>query len=234
MLPEDVPLVGKISDNLCLSGGAKGADTAWGEEAFKAGHQVIHWSFEGHKCFGAPEHTIKLDEETLKQADERLEMANESLKRHLSYHKPWLINLLRRNWFQVQHAEEVWVVGALSDRAAIKGNESSSKHPDKLGIDGGTAWACQMYLDRFREKQNELAKISPLPADPEIIQFKLIFYDQIKRKVYCFNPAWNCWCWQQIDDTILLPPKGIYAAIGSRDLQESGKAYIWHLYNDPR
>lgn len=233
MLPKDVPFVGKLSDDLCLSGGARGADATWGEEAAKFGHQVIHWSFEGHKSFGNPEHTVILDEETLKQADERLEMANESLKRHLPYHKPWLMSLLRRNWFQVQYAEEVWVVGNLTERASIEDQDRHiTQHTDKLGIDGGTAWACQMYLDKFIEKRHEMYKISPmLPLEPELFQFKLVFYDQITELSYTFNPTSRRWI-------NIFPvtghPTGIYAAIGSRNLNDAGKAYILQVYNDPR
>ena len=46
MVPDDVPFLGKLADDVCLSGGARGADVTWGINAKKAGHQVIHWSFK--------------------------------------------------------------------------------------------------------------------------------------------------------------------------------------------
>ena len=61
--------------------------------------------------------------------------------------------------------------------------------------------------------------------------FKLIFWEQIDRLLYQFNPITEQWQDLLADDTII-SPKGIYAAIGSRDLQEDAKDYIRDLYND--
>jgi len=118
----------KNSDNICLSGGAQGADVFWGQEAFNKGHQVIHWSFDGHKFHSPINQTVKLDLDLLKEADIHLEKANKTLKRFLPYHKLWIINLLRRNWFQVKYTKRVYGVGE------IKNNK----------IQGGTAWAFEM------------------------------------------------------------------------------------------
>ena len=38
-----------LNDNICFSGGARGADHAWGLMAEDQGHRVIHFSFKGHK-----------------------------------------------------------------------------------------------------------------------------------------------------------------------------------------
>lgn len=240
MKPDDVPLVAKISDgNLCLSGGAKGADATWGEEAAKIGHQVIHWSFEGHKSHGNPDHTIKLDEETLKEADIRLDEANLSLKRRVPYGKPWIVNLLRRNWFQVKYATTVYAVGSLNENAVMYDVDIiGSTHRirpnsiDHLGIDGGTAWACQMYLDYHLERQRQADELFETTQDDvyDLAELALIFYDQNKRDIFSYDLRHRCWrkptlkSWNS--SSLLLKPEGIYAAIGSRDLTPHGKEFI--------
>lgn len=235
MHPNDVPLIAKLSDgNICLSGGAAGADTLWGEEAVKLGHQVIHWSFEGHKYHCPSEHVVRLDLDLLKEADIHLEEANLSMKRYIPYYKPWLINLLRRNWFQVKYAHSVYAVGTLNDNAVISDvvfDPSITRFrlgPDvkvnRMGIDGGTAWACQMYLDYFLERDMEDGF-----CDDEW-EFKLIFYDQETKEFLQFNPYTSAW------HRTLMPmesPTGIYAAIGSRNLLPNGEAYIRLLMEGP-
>lgn len=228
MHPNDVPLIAKLSDgNVCLSGGASGADALWGEEAAKLGHQVIHWSFEGHKSHGAPEHTVRLDVEILKEADVHLEEANLSMKRSVPYHKLWLINLLRRNWFQVKHAGSVYAVGSLNENAVINVDPTDfrekrfrlgpDKKEDRMGINGGTAWACQMYLDYFLERDMEDGLCD------EEWEFKLIFYDQETKELLRFNPYTSAWHRIAHPPT---PPTGIYAAIGSRNLLPNSEAFI--------
>ena len=195
MKPEDIPFVGELSDNLMLSGGAKGADCYWAQAALAAGHQVIHWSFEGHKSHD-PDNTVKLDEETLKEADIRLEMANETLKRRIPYYKPWIINLLRRNWYQVRDVNQVWAVGKMKDGI----------------VQGGTAWATQMFMDLH---QGKYVTEEYIPT--------LFFFDQEEDQLY----YWGV-CVSQLTPipNSLNHPTGIYAAIGTRDLNDVGKAFI--------
>lgn len=203
MQPDDVPLIAKLSDgNVCLSGGAAGADLLWGEQAAKLGHQVIHWSFDGHKSYGAPEHTIRLDLDILKEADIRLEEANLSMKRYLPYHKTWLINLLRRNWFQIKHSKRIYGVGFLSDEG---------------GISGGTAWAFTMadnikideqyFFDQEKEKW--------FKRHGEWVQENLIF---------------QIWKRNWIDIKIPPQPHGIWTGIGTRNLNNSGQNAINSLF----
>lgn len=221
MKPEDTPIVGKLADNLMLSGGAKGADCYWAKAASAAGHQVIHWSFEGHKSYD-PDNTLILDDETLKEADIRLEMAKLSMKRSIPYHKPWIANLLRRNWFQVQYAESVYAVGTLNDKAVFASENlplSRKPHVDRMGVNGGTAWACQMYFDRWVEESNKLCSA---------FTFNLDFFDQEKNLLYTFRPFSKDWIAVSM---VMGPPKGIYAAIGTRDLNDHGKAFIDRLFS---
>ena len=163
-----------------------------------------------------------MDIETLKEADIRLEAAKLTLKRNIPYYKPWIANLLRRNWFQVQYAKTVYAVGTLNEKAVFLDNvplqNVNERRVDRMGVDGGTAWACQMYLDRWAEdRQKHIFSF----------EFHLYFYDQRDNLLYSFEPYSKQWSLVQ---TQLERPSGIYAAIGTRDLSDDGKAFIDSLF----
>lgn len=246
MIPQDVPMTGKLSENLMLSGGAAGADTYFGKVASAAGHQVIHWSFEGHKSHD-PDNTVKLDDETLREADIHLETARLSMKRKVPYGKPHIANLLRRNYFQVQHVQSVYAVGMLKDKAVIKEQSSGQMYngsrSDNMGVSGGTAWACQMYHDIWVEENIRLQgehqkgissessnRDHPFFASPAnwFPPFQLLFYDQEKRDIFVYNCVGQHWIPLNV---MLGRPSGIYAAIGTRKLNNYGKTFIEELYN---
>lgn len=226
--PEEIPFLGKLTDNVCLSGGAKGADVTWGYNAHKFGHQVVHWSFKGHKTHDK-ERTYLLNEEELSEADDLLKEANLTLKRRLSFNNDYVINLLRRNWYQVKYADSVYVVGSLNKNAVIydptKGHDKkyhiTNDRKDRMGINGGTAWACQLYLDRYRREFGQNS-------------FFVLLFDQITLKTYTYSASLGCW---QPTNILTLAsfkekPKGVYAAIGSRKLNDNGKLFIEQIYNN--
>lgn len=226
MEPADVPFLGKLADDVCLSGGAAGADVTWGKNADMAGHQVVHWSYAGHKSHD-PNNTYILTPEELTEADDYLREANLTLKRRLDFKKKY-IGLLQRNWYQVKYADSVYVVGTLNEKAVFYDPQNghntryhiTNDRKDRMGVNGGTAWACQMYLDRFRREVGGM-------------NFSLVFYDQEKREVYVYMAAWGCWTSIQYAPTgpVIDKPKGIYAAIGSRDLKETGISFIEDMYS---
>lgn len=188
-----------LKGDICLSGGAKGADAQWGMNAGRAGQSVIHWSFKNHKAFAPDQEVIRLTEEQLERADEALKKASKTLKR------PWpgsrshnVKSLLRRNWYQVQWSQSLYAV-------------STIKKCGKL-VDGGTGWAVQMFLDRFEQK----AQFEPLP---------LFVFDQDKQ-------FWFQWIGDSFKKMDQPPstPSGIWAGIGTRKLNESGKWAIRNLF----
>ena len=122
----------RFSDaDICLSGGAIGADLQWGMCAGRAGHMVIHWSYKGHRTSAPAAELVELTDEQLQVADPFLLTANKSLKRNVPFHKPWLVNLLRRNYYQIRDCQAVYAVSKFKDGK----------------VDGGTAWAVQMAID---------------------------------------------------------------------------------------
>lgn len=195
------------NENIMLSGGAKGSDYFWAEQALKCGHQIIHWSYEGHKSYHS-EHSYDLSLDELKEADDPLRKANISLKRFLPYKNFYVINLLRRNWFQIRYADSVYAVGVRNDK--------NSPHR----ISGGTAWACQMYIDKCIEDGSDA---------------KLYFYDQDEQSLYCYilnqysNQISLHNSFVKIDENIARP-SGIYAAIGIRELNEHGRRFIKNIF----
>ena len=116
-----------MKDNICYSGGAKGADLLFGECAEKAGHDVIHWTFGNRKG------THILTQNDLNFADNYLIKANETLKRTFPTEKEYINNLLRRNWFQIILSERIYAVTPL--------NENFIPY-------GGTAWAIVMGMNK--------------------------------------------------------------------------------------
>ncbi|KAL4966944.1 uncharacterized protein BDV14DRAFT_170405 [Aspergillus stella-maris] len=117
--------------NICLSGGASGADLEWGSCASAAGHEVIHWSFQGHNTT-APENTvIRLSDEDLSLAESALSSATRVLGKSPP-RKAGILRLLKRNYFQVAWASSCYAVTVIRD--AEKGERV-----------GGTAWATTMF-----------------------------------------------------------------------------------------
>lgn len=193
-------LVDKLED-ICLSGGADGADLQWGMTAGQAGHMVVHWSFSGHRSKAPVAEVVVLTPEQLEAADEACKAASGGIARWFPPKSLFVRNLLRRNWYQVKDAERVYAVATLeTDRAPFNGI-----------VSGGTAWATQMFIDRFGGRRCEC-----------------YVYDQK-------TEAWYQWAglsgetnWELLPDG---PPKpyGVWAGIGSRDLLTCGKEAIRKL-----
>jgi hypothetical protein len=139
----------------CHSGAAIGSDAAWGKYAALAGDVVIHQTFRGHRDRApVPEDTLAhLTQEELAEAEEHLVRANRTLRRNWHDASQHTINLLCRNWFQVECAGAVRAIVEFDSRGRIK---------------GGTAWAVQMFIDAgigTRDlKPNGLAAIAGMYA----------------------------------------------------------------------
>jgi uncharacterized protein YuzB (UPF0349 family) len=187
-------------ENICISGGAEGADTIWGQWAKKNDYNVIHYSFNKHNSKCNKNDICILNDEQLKMADDFLLRANKSLKRMWPTYNPYVANLLRRNWYQVNETRSVYAVGKF-----VHGR-----------IDGGTAWAIQMYLDRF------------LIDGENIKQCFAFFFDQELNRWFKFNAKEQIW--EKLSD---MPPKpsGIWTGIGTRQLNEKGYQAIENLMN---
>ncbi len=173
-------------ENLCLSGGAEGADLMWGMTAGEAGHTVIHFTFEGHRTRAPQSEIAVLTDKQLDVADEHCKRASETLNRYFPPRNKFVKNLLRRNYYQIFESERVYAVTTF-DRGIVQ---------------GGTAWAVQMFLDRFDSEPCEC-----------------YIFDQVAEQWFVWEGYWKA---------IEAPPKphGIWAGVGSRNLLEAGKKAI--------
>jgi hypothetical protein len=123
----------KLGPDICLSGGADGADLEWGMVADNVKMSVVHWSFDGHKT-KAPSQTVAiLTEQQLKDADPYLLQASKIIKRKFPTRNLWTKNLLRRNYYQVAWADSVYAVSTIKNGL----------------VQGGTGWAVALFLNRF-------------------------------------------------------------------------------------
>lgn len=184
--------------NLCLSGGAEGADILWGQAAELAGHEVVHWVFETYALPKNHKNYVILDDDHLSAADPYLTLANKSIKRRWPATKENINNLLRRNHYQVHWSERVYAISSLIQDNSL------------LGIAGGTAWACQMYVDRWLHTETPLDTC----------------------ELYLFDQESNQWLtWKKQWEPVTPPkPYGVYAGIGSRNLTDQGRRAILDIY----
>lgn len=191
-------MLSPASSSICFSGGARGADHAWGLMAVDKGHDLIHFTFQGHKPV-EESHSKKLAKFELDEAEHHVAVAAKTMKRKWPSKNEHVNDLLRRNYFQVRWAERVYAVASFlpDDKSALK-------------ISGGTAWACQMYVDRWYSGR-------------DLVECELYFYDMVSGK-------WMQWWETWIDIEKPPVPHGRYAGIGSRDLNDAGIRAIFEAY----
>lgn len=125
------------------SGGAQGSDIEWENQGIKYGVKTIAYSFAGHNQRG--KNVCVLSPAQLSEGYMNCVTASATLKRPVS-DKPYIKNLLSRNWFQVKGADRIYAIGKF-----VKGSKNL--------VDGGTGWAVQMAIDNNKPvhffEQNE-------------------------------------------------------------------------------
>ena len=181
----------------CLSGGADGADLLWGLTAMKLGHGVIHFSFAGARTNALPEQVHLLNKADLLAADPQCHLANKTLRRRFPAQSWYVTNLLRRDWYQVATAASCYAVSTL---ALPPGPTQPLGTVVSGQVQGGTAWAVQMFIDRHQGAA-----------------CACYLFDQVA-----------CHWYQWLDDgwtSIYEPPQptGVYAGVGRRELLPLGK-----------
>jgi hypothetical protein len=157
-----------------------------------AGYHVKHFIFEGHRSKAPREELVVLTQDQLLVADPFLEKANETLKRRFPGKNPFVNSLLRRNYYQVAWSDACYAVSSI-DRNGL--------------VEGGTAWAVQLFLDRF---------------DGGVCD--AFVYDQKTSRWFCWDGPLG---WSEIIEPPT--PARVWAGVGSRDLKENGKQAIRSL-----
>lgn len=130
-------------DFILFSGGANGAEKAFGENAERYGIEEVNFTFEGHGRMR--ERGLRfLNHEELKHGDVSLEYVSRLMNRRYTDSLK-IRKILQSIWYQVNHAQEIFVVGEIL--------------PDKT-VKGGTGWGaefaklCNKPLFVFDQKQD--------------------------------------------------------------------------------
>lgn len=132
--------------------------------------------------------------------------ANKTLQRHLDNLNSYQRSCIARNYYQIQEATSVYAVGFLDAEDRIQ---------------GGTAWACQMFLDKI-----------PNTAFAESVSTHLYFLDQNMGNWFECKTSGNGireFVWLDLMEASPPPPSGKWAGIGTRDLWDESHTAMWLL-----
>ena len=102
-----------------FSGGAQGAEAEFGAQAERYGMEEVNFTFEGHQTRRRRGLRFLTQEELL-QGDVSLAYVSRLMNR--TYQPaPLLKKVLQSIWHQINHAEEVFVVGTILEDNTVKG-----------------------------------------------------------------------------------------------------------------
>jgi hypothetical protein len=130
-------------DAILFSGGAQGAEAAFGAAAERLGIEEVNFSFEGHKPVRTRGLRV-LNHEELHAGEVSLTYVARLMNRRYP-DTPTFRKILQSIWYQINNGQEVYVVGAIE--------------PDKT-VRGGTGWGaefaklCAKPLFVFDQKQD--------------------------------------------------------------------------------
>lgn len=117
----------KPNEVTIYSGGARGAETAFGEAAIAHGVNEVNFTFAGHHIHRTTS-TVLLTPEELAKADMVMNEVSRRLQRDYSS-RPWMRQILQSICHQVNKGYQVFVVGSIQADQSVK---------------GGTGWAAEL------------------------------------------------------------------------------------------
>ena len=109
----------KRNEVILFSGGALGAEEAFGQCAESFGVEEVNFSFEGHK----PARTRGLrvlNHEELLTGDVSLAYVSRLMHRRYT-EGPTLRKILQTLWYQVNNGQEIYVIGTIQDDLTVRG-----------------------------------------------------------------------------------------------------------------
>lgn len=223
------PISSSASSCILQSGGAQGADTHFELCAHHSKHQVRKFVFETQFIL-CPNNLVILTSRDLEQASVFVLDAAKTLKRSIGKND-YTRNLLRRNYFQIRDATSVFAVSNFESTTTATASALMRRTRD-VGIHGGTAWACQMFVNQYYKTYgaNELVHSTDATSVP------LYLFDQTSQKWFqcqLVGPTTGFVEWRQLNRPPTLPSEGVYAGIGSRQLTSAGQRAIDALYQTP-
>jgi hypothetical protein len=111
--------VGDRDDYILFSGGAPGAERAFGENAERLGIEEVNFAFEGHVHQRTRGLRI-LNHEELRAGDVSLDYVSKLMNRRYT-DAPTIRKVLQSIWYQVNHGQEIYVIGAVLPDQTVKG-----------------------------------------------------------------------------------------------------------------
>ena len=111
--------MGDRDDYILFSGGAPGAEMAFGENAERLGIEEVNFAFEGHVHVRTRGLRI-LNHEELRAGDVSLDYVSRLMNRRYT-DAPTIRKVLQSIWYQVNHGQEIYVIGAVLPDHTVKG-----------------------------------------------------------------------------------------------------------------
>jgi hypothetical protein len=109
----------KASDSILFSGGAPGAEAAFGACAERLGVEEVNFTFDGHRIERHRGVRV-LNHEELLGGDVSLEYVSRLMHRRYT-DSPTIRRVLQTLWYQVNHGQEIYVIGAILDDGTVRG-----------------------------------------------------------------------------------------------------------------
>jgi len=109
----------KPSDCILFSGGAPGAEAAFGAMAERHGVEEVHFTFDGHKL-ERHRGVRALNHEELLAGDVSLQYVSRLMHRRYT-EGPTVRKVLQTLWYQVNNGQEIYVIGSILDDGTVRG-----------------------------------------------------------------------------------------------------------------
>jgi hypothetical protein len=109
----------KPEDVILFSGGAQGAEAAFGHAAERFGIEEVNFSFEGHTPMRTRGLRV-LNHEELAAGDVSLAYVSKLMNRRYP-DTPTLKKILQSIWYQINHGQEIYVVGVIQQDLTVRG-----------------------------------------------------------------------------------------------------------------
>ena len=107
------------ADSILFSGGAPGAEAAFGACAEKRGIEEVNFTFEGHDIDRRRGVRV-LNHEELQTGDVSLAYVSRLMHRRFT-DSPMIRKVLQTLWYQVNSGQEIYVVGTILDDGTVRG-----------------------------------------------------------------------------------------------------------------
>jgi hypothetical protein len=130
-------------DCILFSGGAQGAEAAFGACAERHGIEEVNFTFDGHKIVRQRGVRV-LNHEELQNGDVSLAYVSRLMHRRFA-DAPTIRRILQTIWYQVNNGQEIYVIGAVLEDGTVR---------------GGTGWGaefaklCNKPLHVFDQEKN--------------------------------------------------------------------------------